>query len=229
MSNNGNGHHAAPKGKLTVIQSRAVQYLLMKCRDKNTKGKEFMVYGDRLMRILAEEALCRLPHVVPGKVETPCGSAHGPVDDVAAMSKICLVSVVRSGDILQEAVRQLEPGVAVGKILIQRDESTLDKRPVLYYKKLPKDIADRFVVLVDPMLATAGSAKMALSVLLDSGVKPENIMFLNLICAPEGLDALRADYPEVHVVTGAIDERLNEHRFIVPGLGDYGDRYYQTE
>ena len=93
----------------------------------------------------------------------------------------------------------------------------------------PKDIAERFVILVDPMLATAGSAKMALSVLKDSGVQMDNVMFLNLICAPEGLDALRVDYPEVHIVTGAIDERLNEHRFIVPGLGDYGDRYYQTE
>jgi uracil phosphoribosyltransferase len=87
-------------------------------------------------------------------VETPCGVAVGPVAE--GKLKICLVSVVRSGDILQEAVRQLEPGVAVGKILIQRDESTEDKRPVLYYKKFPKDLTERFIILVDPMLATAG-------------------------------------------------------------------------
>ncbi len=107
------------------------------------------------MRILAEEALCRLPSVQPGVVETPCGQASGLVDKWKM--DICLVSVVRSGDILQEAVRQLQPGVKVGKILIQRDESTKDKTPVLFYKKFPKDIADCFVLLVDPMLATAGT------------------------------------------------------------------------
>lgn len=211
---------------VTVIDSRAVNYLLTMLRNKDTESKEFMVYGDRLMRILAEEALCRLPSVQIGTVETPCGSAQGLVDRWDM--NICLVSVVRSGDILQEAVRQLQPGVKVGKILIQRDETTEDKTPVLYYKKLPRDIANCFVLLVDPMLATAGSAKMAISVLVESGVMPENIMFLNLICAPEGLDNLTEEYPQVQIVTGAIDKQLNQHRFIVPGLGDYGDRYYGT-
>jgi len=176
------------------------------------------------MRILAEEALCRLPNVQLSQVETPCGNAQGLIDEWKL--DICLVSVVRSGDILQEAVRQLQPGVKVGKILIQRDESTKDKTPILFYKKLPRDIADCFVLLVDPMLATAGSAKMALNVLIESGVSPKNVMFLNLICAPEGLKALTEEYPDVQVVTGAVDECLNKDRFIVPGLGDYGDRYY---
>ena len=144
-----------------------------------------MVYGDRLMRLLAEEALCRLPSIKDGEVITPCGVAQGLVEK--RKMDICLVSVVRSGilsidiydahksysikimyttsnmynikfvgDILQEAVRQLEPGVKIGKILIQRDESTVEKTPKLFYKKLPKDIPDCFVILVDPMLATAG-------------------------------------------------------------------------
>lgn len=212
---------------VTVIESRAVNYLLMKLRCKNTQGRDFMVYGDRLMRILAEEAFCRLPSVVSGTVETPCGFAHGLVEKFKM--DICLVSVVRSGDILQEAVRQLHPGVKVGKILIQRDENSADKMPVLFYKKLPKDISNCFVILMDPMLATAGSAKMAISVLMESGVEPKNIMFLNLICAPEGIEALIKEFPEVKVVTGAVDQYLNEERFIVPGLGDYGDRYYGTQ
>jgi len=211
----------------TVIKSRAVNFLLTKLRCKETSGRDFMVYGDRLMRLLAEEALCRLPSIEEGEVETPCGVSKGFVEK--RKMEICLVSVVRSGDILQEAVRQLEPGVKVGKILIQRDESTVEKTPKLFYKKLPKDIPDCFTILVDPMLATAGSAKLALEVLVESGCKPKNIMFLNLICAPEGLEALRNNYPEVHVVTGAIDECLNSDRFIVPGLGDYGDRYYGTQ
>lgn len=158
-----------------------------------------MVYGDRLMRLLAEEALSRLPTIQEGVVETPCGEASGLIE--TDETKICLVSVVRSGDILQEAVRQLEPGVKVGKILIQRDESTVEKTPKLYYKKLPRDIADCYTILVDPMLATAGSAKMAIRVLVESGVDPKKVMFLNLICAPEGLKALREEYPEVRVVT----------------------------
>ncbi len=142
----------------------------------NFSMQEFMVYGDRLMRILAEEALCRLPTIAEGRVETPCGWADGPVESEGPLERrLCLVSVVRSGDILQEAVRQLAPGTAVGKILIQRDEEREDKRPILYYKKLPRDVAERFVILVDPMLATAGSAKMAISVLVDSVVVPVSV------------------------------------------------------
>merc|ERR1712241_552577 len=186
-----------------------------------------MGYGDRLMRLLAEEALCRLPSIQEGEVITPCGVSKGLVEK--RKMDICLVSLVRSGDILQEAVRQLEPGVKIGKILIQRDESTVEKTPKLFYKKLPKDIRDCFVILVDPMLATSGSARMALDVLGQDQVPPENIMFLNLICAPEGLKRLKEDYPQIHVVTGAIDSHLNENAYIVPGLGDYGDRYYGTE
>jgi len=182
--------------------------------------------GDRLMRILGEEALARLPTVVPGKVISPCGEVEGLVD--APGPPVCVVSIVRSGDILQEAVRSLQPGISVGKILIQRDESKEDKPAVLYYKKLPPNIPDCFVMLVDPMLATAGSALRAIRVLQDSGVSTSRILFLNLVCAPEGLQAMAAAYPEIEIITGAVDSHLNADKYIVPGLGDYGDRYYGT-
>jgi len=218
----------APNDNVTVIKSRPVQYLLMKLRDRNTVGREFMVYADRLMRLLAEEALCRLPSIAEdGEVETPVGTARGLVE--MKRKKICVVSVVRSGDILMEAVRQVEPGVAIGKILIQRDETRPEKLPELFYQKLPRDIAERFVILVDPLLATAGSAKMALNVLTKAGVAQHDLMFLNLICCPEGLANLYDEYPNIKVVTGAVDDYLNDQKFVVPGLGDYGDRYYQTE
>lgn len=213
-------------GNVTVIKSRAVDYLLLKLRNKNTKTEEFQKVGDRLMRILGEEALCRLPTVKEGKVETPCGTVTGPVDTPGP--PVCLVSIVRSGDILQEAVRCLRPGLSVGKILIQRDESSDDKRAVLYYKKLPKNITESFVILVDPMLATAGSAIRAIEVLKENGVKTENILFLNLICCPEGLQAMAKSYPEIQIITGCVDSHLDEDKYIVPGLGDYGDRYYGT-
>ena len=211
---------------VTVLQSKACEVLMMKLRNKDTNCKDFNFYADRIMRILAEEAIARLPCVHAGKVETPCGTSHGLVEDPISL---CVVSIPRSGDILQEAVRQIRPGIGIGKIFIQRDENRDDKRPILYYVKLPKNIADCFVVLVDPMLATAGSAKRAISVLIDNKVKEENIMFINLICCPEGLANLKEAYPNVKVFTCAIDGELNDDKFIVPGLGDYGDRYYGTE
>jgi len=209
-----------------ILESRSISLLLTKLRDKNTNCKEFNFYGDRLMRILAEEALARLPSVKNGTVETPCGSCDGILE--GNLEKLCIVSIPRSGDILQEAVRQICPGVGIGKILIQRNEKTAEKTAELYYKKLPRYITECHVILVDPMLATGGSAKCAIKVMIDEGVKEENILFLNLICCPEGLRNLYLVYPKIKVVTCCVDERLDEHKFIVPGLGDYGDRYYGT-
>merc|ERR1712226_1233149 len=197
MNSSVSPHHPA----CTVIHSRAVTFLLTKMRDKNLPTKEFQMLGDRLMRILGEEALARLPTVVPGKVNSPCGEVLGLVE--CPGPPVCVVSIVRSGDILQEAVRSLQPGVSVGKILIQRDESKADKPAILYYKKLPKNISESFVILVDPMLATGGSAIRALEVLKDNGVKTENILFLNLVCCPEGLRAMAENYPEIRILTGA--------------------------
>ena len=127
-----------------------------------------------------------------------------------------------------EAVRQITPGMAVGKILMQRDESTKDKAAIHYYTKLPKKIGSMQVLLVDPMLATGGSACGAIKILIDNGCKEENIMFLNVVSCPEGLWCLQKKYPKVRVLTTAIDSHLNEHKYIVPGLGDFGDRYYRT-
>jgi uracil phosphoribosyltransferase len=115
-----------------------------------------------------------------------------------------------------------------GKILIQRDESTSEKLPNLFYSKLPSDIATRNVLICDPMLGTGGSVKMAISVLQKAGVSPSRIIFLNLLSCPEGIKAVHEDYPDVTIVTGTIDEALNEHKYITPGLGDLGDRYYGT-
>ena len=153
-------------------------HLLTKLRQKDLPTDQFQTIGDRLMRLLGEEALANLPTVVEGEVETPCGVTKGIKEIRTSFSNrkllglveipgppVCVVSIVRSGDILQEAVRYLQPGVSVGKILVQRDESKPDKPAILYYKKLPKNITESFVILVDPMLATAGSALRAISVL----------------------------------------------------------------
>eukprot|EP00992_Anisonema_acinus_P010617 TRINITY_DN6724_c0_g1_i1.p1 TRINITY_DN6724_c0_g1~~TRINITY_DN6724_c0_g1_i1.p1 ORF type:complete len:222 (+),score=80.94 TRINITY_DN6724_c0_g1_i1:2-667(+) len=220
---------SAPNGlhpNCVVLNSRAITILFTVIRDKNTSVRDYVFYSDRLMRILAEEGLAQLATVVPRTVETPCGVYHGLA--LPPPETLCCVSVVRSGDILLEAVRQLSVGIAVGKILVQRDETDKEKRPVLFYNKLPPDVAQRQVLLVDPMLATGGSAKVAIKLLLEAGVPAKNIIFLNVVSCPEGLTAMAESYPEVKIVTCAVDERLNDQKFIVPGLGDYGDRYYST-
>jgi uracil phosphoribosyltransferase len=159
-------------------------------------------------------------------VDTPCGKYKGLQS--IPYREMCAVSVMRSGDILLEAVRLVAPGIAVGKILVQRDESHPDKIPILYYSKLPEEISQMQVLLVDPMLATGGSAKMSIDVLVAAGAREENITFLNVVSCPEGLTALNKAYPRVRVITTAVDDKLDGHKYIVPGVGDFGDRYYRT-
>ncbi|GBG30714.1 Uracil phosphoribosyltransferase [Hondaea fermentalgiana] len=156
--------------------------------------------------------------VVPGRAATA----------LSAAGEICIVSIVRSGDILAEAVRRLNPAASTGKILIQRDENDPEKKAQLLYSKLPPHIKERKVVLCDPMLATGGSAIRALRVLQDAGVQPSNVTFFNVISCPQGLQALADAFPQVAIVTLAVDPGLNDDKFIVPGLGDFGDRYFGT-
>eukprot|EP00946_MAST-07B_sp_MAST-7B-sp1_P000310 g310.t1 len=212
---------------VTVVDSPAVRLLFTKIRDKTTKNVDYVRYADRLMTLLAEEGLA-LVHGVKGVVvQTPCGPYHGLQEVDPA--KMCVVSIPRSGDILMEAVRRVSLGISVGKILCQRDESDPEKKATLFYSKLPKDIKKKKVVLlVDPMLATGGSASLAIEKLVEAGVDPAKIVFLNVVSCPEGLQRLQDEWPDVKVITAAVDKELNEDKFIVPGLGDFGDRYYRT-
>ena len=125
---------------------------------------------------------------------------------------------------MEASLRSVCKSVRIGKILIQRDEETA--LPKLIYVKLPQDIQERKVLLLDPMLATGGSACRAIKVLVDHGVPEANIVFLNLIAAPEGIRRMKADYPKVQIITTMIDALLNEKKYIIPGIGDFGDRYF---
>mmetsp|Transcript_18938 Transcript_18938/g.21215 ORF Transcript_18938/g.21215 Transcript_18938/m.21215 type:complete len:131 (+) Transcript_18938:276-668(+) len=124
---------------------------------------------------------------------------------------------------------ELMPGIKVGKVLIQRDETTEDKRPVFYYSKLPASIADKRVFVLDPMLATGGSCKLTIQKLLERGVKEDKITFINLISCPEGLDCLTSEFPQLKIITGVLDPEMNGDRYIVPGLGDFGDRFFNSD
>eukprot|EP00397_Hematodinium_sp_SG-2012_P030644 GEMP01032476.1.p1 GENE.GEMP01032476.1~~GEMP01032476.1.p1 ORF type:complete len:222 (+),score=38.58 GEMP01032476.1:35-700(+) len=208
------------------VPGRAVPCLITKIRDKTTKQAEFVQYSDRLMRLVVEEGLAHLPTVKSKLIETPCGPFDGM--DYGPLTGLCAVSIVRSGNALLEAVRQVLPSISVGHVLVQRDEGHPDKKPIFFYQKFPSDISERTVLLVDPILATGGSALAAMDCLVKAGVSPAKTIFLNIISAPEGIQALHKAYPDVTIVCAQIDPILNEHKFIIPGLGDFGDRYYNT-
>jgi uracil phosphoribosyltransferase len=209
-----------------LIDTPAVRHLFTVIRNKDTLNPEYVRYADRLMTLLAEEGLARIG-VKKCIIDTPCGKYKGLKG--ADPNTMCVVSIPRSGDILMEAVRRISIGISVGKILCQRDESDPEKRAKLFYSKLPANIRKMKVILVDPMLATGGSASLAINELIKAGCKPTNITFLNVVSCPEGLRKLNNSHPGVRVITAAIDPILNEDKFIVPGLGDFGDRYYRTE
>ncbi|MEU1301511.1 MULTISPECIES: uracil phosphoribosyltransferase [Streptomyces] len=142
-------------------------------------------------------------------------------------SGLCGVTVVRAGESTEGELRDVCPGIRIGKILIQRDETTKEAR--LYYTALPADIARRHVLLLGPVMATGGTAPAALRVLTDLGVPEENIVFFNFITVPEGTSAVCEQYPRARIVTSAIEERLNENAWMLPGIGDFGDRYFGTD
>ena len=219
--------HAKQYKNAIRLESRALRMLLTTLRAKATTQPAFVAAADRLCSILAEEALARLPDVRDDvKITTPCGpmatgTIDGPPDD-----DIVIVDIVRSGGILQEAVRRVCPGAGTAKVLVQRDEETA--LPSLLYSKLPPDVASKNIVLCDPMLATGGSAMMALGVLRRAGVRDDRVVFANVVSCPEGLRRFASEAPDVKIVTCAVDAGLNDQKFIVPGLGDFGDRYFGT-
>eukprot|EP01108_Squamamoeba_japonica_P003184 TRINITY_DN261_c0_g1_i1.p2 TRINITY_DN261_c0_g1~~TRINITY_DN261_c0_g1_i1.p2 ORF type:complete len:246 (+),score=116.32 TRINITY_DN261_c0_g1_i1:40-738(+) len=191
-------------------------------RDKDASREDFIFYSDRLIRLLVEEGLNHLPY----HKKTVVTPTQAEFEGYEFGSHVCGVSIVRAGEAMEASLRSVCKSVRIGKILIQRDEETA--LPKLIYVKLPQDIQERKVLLLDPMLATGGSACRAIKVLVDHGVPEANIVFLNLIAAPEGIRRMKADYPKVQIITTMIDALLNEKKYIIPGIGDFGDRYFGT-
>lgn len=194
--------------------------LLTMIRDQTTSRADFIFYSNRIIRLLVEEGLNHLP-VVEHSITTPVGRAYS---GVKFEGKICGVSIMRAGEAMEQGLRDCCRSVRIGKILIQRDEETC--KPKLFYEKLPTDIAQRWVLLLDPMFATGGSATLAVEVLKSKGVPEDRILFINLIASPQGVKDFAERFPKLRVVTAFVDEGLNEKKYIIPGLGDFGDRYY---
>ncbi|CAO3608151.1 unnamed protein product [Mucor hiemalis] len=221
MSNTDN--YKLPEQVKLLAQTTQLKGLMTIIRNKDTPRSDFIFYADRIIRLLVEEGLNHLP-VIDKKVTTPTNCDY---NGIAFEGRICGVSIMRAGEAMEQGLRECCRSVRIGKILIQRDEET--HQPKLYYSKLPKDISSRYVLLLDPMLATGGSAMQAVQVLLDNNVKEDHIIFLNLIGSPEGIDAFVQRYPKVKIVIGELDACLNDEKYIIPGCGDFGCRYFGTD
>eukprot|EP01038_Epipyxis_sp_PR26KG_P005394 gene5394-7477_t len=201
-----------------------VSHLFTKIRAKETTNEEFKKYSRRLMSLICEEGLSYVGES-PITVITPTGCEYA--GSVVDPKQMVAISIIRAGDAMLDVFMRIAPEVSVGKILIQRNEETA--QPMLFYSKLPKNIQGKNIILLDPMLATGGSAKEALRVLIENGALEENISFFTVVSCPEGIANVLNDYPRIRIITGEIDQGLNEKAYIIPGLGDYGDRFFGSD
>ena len=204
-----------------VMDHPLIQHKIGIMRDKNTTTKEFRALVSEVAMLIYYEASRNLA-LADKVIETPLVTTT--VKEIAG-KKLCIVPILRAGLHMADGILNLTPNAKVGHIGLFRDEETLE--PVEYFCKLPSDAAEREIFVVDPMLATGGSAIVAVQKLKDRGIK--RIRFLCLIAAPEGIEKLVAAHPDIDIYIGAKDEQLNEHGYILPGLGDAGDRIYGTK
>ncbi|MHA6325229.1 uracil phosphoribosyltransferase [Roseivivax sp. CAU 1753] len=206
---------------LKIVQHPLVQHKLSLMREKETSTALFRQLLREISQFLAYEITTDLP-MTTKRIETPIQAMDAPVLDG---KKLALISILRAGNGLLDGVLELVPSARVGFVGLYRDEETLE--PVQYYFKVPEDLADRVTIAVDPMLATGNSSVAAIDLLKQAGAT--NIRFLCLLAAPEGIARMQQAHPDVLIVTAAVDERLNEKGYIVPGLGDAGDRMFGTK
>lgn len=202
-----------------IVDHPLVQDALIDLRDKRTSPEHFRRAATRISVLLAAEAL-REVGTSPTTVDTPLG----PADGQKIESDIVVVPVLRAGLGMLDAVLELVPSARVGHIGLQRDEMTAVASR--YYSKLPGSLRASFVLMIDPMLATGGSAVAAIELLREAGAA--RIRIVCIVAAPEGIRTVEQHYPDVSIYTPVVDRRLNEHKYIVPGLGDFGDRLYGT-
>ena len=207
--------------KVNVIDHPLIQHKLTMMRKKTTGTKDFRELLEEISMLIT----CEITRDFPLKdveIETPVSKCVGK--ELADTRKVCVVPILRAGLGLQSGVVNMIPAAKIGHIGLYRDPETL--KPVEYYCKMPSDIAERTMLVVDPMLATGGSAAAAITMLKEKGAK--KLILMCLVAAPEGVKVINDEHPDVPVYVAAVDEKLNEHGYIVPGLGDAGDRIFGT-
>lgn len=206
---------------LTVVDHPLVQHKLSMMRDQDTSTASFRRLLREISHLLAYEVTRGL-EMTTKRIETPMQPMDAPVLEG---KKLALISILRAGNGLLDGILDLIPAARVGFVGLYRDEETL--QPVQYYFKVPENLEDRLVIAVDPMLATGNSSAAAVDLLKKAGAT--NIRFLCLLAAPEGVARMKEAHPDVPIVTASVDEKLNERGYIVPGLGDAGDRMFGTK
>jgi len=204
---------------VTLVSHPLIEHSLTVLRDKHCTTAEFRHHAGIVSKILTIEATKGL-HVIPKTVQTPLAPFKGK----KLKNDVVIVPVLRSGLAMLMELQDFLPSAVVGFIGLARDEKTAQARE--YYQNLPKIFASHTVLLIDPMLATGGSFIESIAMLRGKGAK--NITIICIVSAPEGIQRLANAYPDLHIYTAAIDKKLNERKFIVPGLGDFGDRYFGT-
>ena len=207
-------------GNVNIINHPLVKHKITLMRDEKTGTREFRILVEEVAMLMGYEAMRDLP-TEDVEVKTPITTRKLPM---LCGKKLAIVPILRAGLGMVSGLLALVPSAKVGHIGLYRDHDTL--QPVEYYNKLPSDIEERDVIVLDPMLATGGSAMDAITIVKRS--RPRSIKFLCIIAAPEGLKALSEAHPDVHIYCAAVDEKLNEHGYILPGLGDAGDRIFGT-
>ena len=206
---------------VTLVDHPLVQHKLSIMRDKETSTGQFRQLLREISQFLAYEITRELP-LENQAIETPMGPMDAPM---LRGKKLALISILRAGNGLLDGVLELVPSARVGFVGLYRDEQTL--KPVEYYFKVPDALGERLVIAVDPMLATGNSSVAAIDRLKEAGAT--NIRFMCLLAAPEGIARMRQAHPDVHIVTASVDKKLNDQGYIVPGLGDAGDRMFGTK
>ena len=207
--------------KVNVIDHPLIQHKLTMMRKKTTGTKDFRELLEEISMLMTYEITRDFP-LKDVEIETPVAKCVGK--ELADTRKVCVVPILRAGLGLQSGVVNMIPAAKIGHIGLYRDPETL--KPVEYYCKMPSDIAERTMLVVDPMLATGGSAAAAITMLKEKGAK--KLILMCLVAAPEGVKVINNEHPDVPVYVAAVDEKLNEHVYIVPGLGDAGDRIFGT-
>ena len=211
----------ANEKNISIMTHPLLQHKISRLRDKSTGTNEFRKLVEEIAMLEGYEALSDLP-VEDVEVETPIETCMTPM---IAGRKLAIVPILRAGLGMVDGMVSMMPNVKVGHVGLFRDPDTLE--PIKYYFKMPPDIEERDVIVVDPMLATGGSASAAITFIKETGAR--NIKLMSVIGAPEGVARMQEDHPDVDIYVAALDEKLNDHGYIVPGLGDAGDRIFGTK